>query len=318
MSDQTPMPDDAPAAVNAPQEPAPESASEPAPEQPAPLQHAVFSAEAPAPEAPAAFPAPLPPLPPALPPEPTATARPRRRTALVTAGVLVAVAACGGVGYAVLHGGDGKNGTHVAAPWTAPTPTATKAFGARSGGSHYGSLRLLLLPIPEGYGPGEDVDAYGNDVVLGVKQATDLFRGDLSDLSAKERKQLDKSIDALHIEGAGMRTYSKNTSDMEVQIRLVQMKNEEGARAQTDFFRDFSKALGVFRDGPKIKGYPKAACFLPPADKSDKLDEMTCEATEGDLMVELEVEGVKPLQKNEAAALFRKQLDRVRDPGEAV
>ncbi|SEG88733.1 hypothetical protein SAMN05216223_119129 [Actinacidiphila yanglinensis] len=252
-------------------------------------------------------------------PAPPVAPRSRRGLALGLAAALVAVVAGGGVGYAVLHDKDGgTDAKPAAAPWTSPTPTATKAFGAKSGGSHYGSLRLMLLPIPTGYSPGPDVDQYGNDVTLDAEQARALVLGDEKGMSAKERKTVGAAVDDLHIEGAGMRTYTEAAGELVVQIRIVQMKNKEAARAQTDYFSAFTKAMGVFRTGPKVKGYPKATCVLPPAEPGDKLDTMTCQATEGDLMVTMTVEGTRPLDKTTAAGLLSRQLDRIKDPGEAV
>lgn len=264
---------------------------------------------------------PAPPLPPQFPPAPAGPApvRSRRGLALGLAAALVAVVAGSGIGYAVLHGKDGKPAAkHAAGSWTEPTPTATKAFGTRSGGSHYGSPRLLLLPVPAGYMPGPDVDGYGNDVALDAKQARQLVRGDSRGLSAKERKKVDGALDDLHIESAGMRTYTDAGGEMVVQMRIVQMKNKEAAQGVTDYFTAFTKAMGVFRTGPKVKGYPKATCVLPPAESHDTLDTMTCQATEGDLMVMMTVDGTRPLEKSDAADLLRKQLDRIKDPGLTV
>ena len=266
---------------------------------------------------------PLPPQPPVAPGADAGQDAPRgrRRVALVTAAALVAVAAAGGIGYTVLHGDSGgaKAGdSSTATPWSQPTPTATKAFGARSGGSHYGSLSLLLVPVPDNYDPGPDVDAFGNDVVLDAHDAQQLVKGDLTSLSAKQRKSVQSYVDDMHIEGAGMRTYTQHDSRLVIQMEIVQMKNEEAARSDTKFFTAFTKAMGVFRKGPKIAGHPQAVCVLPPKEKGEKLDMMFCQATEGDLMVTMTANGTLPLETAEAADLLHKQLDRVQDPGQAV
>ncbi|MFI1097748.1 hypothetical protein [Streptomyces sp. NPDC020917] len=248
--------------------------------------------------------------------------RGRRRIALFTAAALVAVAAAGGVGYAVLHHGgpDGVRAGHTAAatPWPEPTPSATKAFGARSGGSHYGSLSLLLLPVPDGYRLGPDVQAFGNDAVLDAHQAQDLVKGDVTSLPAKERKAVQSGVDGLRIEGAGLRTYTQHDERLVVQMAIVQMRNKDAARSVTTFFTQFTRAMGVFRTGPRIAGHPQATCVLPPKKSGAQLDAMFCQATEGDLMVKMTVNGTLPLDKAAAADLLRRQLDRVRDPGQAV
>ncbi|MFC4030174.1 hypothetical protein ACFO3J_01660 [Streptomyces polygonati] len=264
----------------------------------------------------------LPDVPPDDPPEvPGTGSRPKRGLALGITGALVAIAAGGGIGYAVLEHDGSRGGAAAAAaarPWIAPTPSATKAFGAKSGGSHFGSLDLLLLPVDQNHKPGPDVAGYGNDAVLDAQQAQALAKGDLSWMSKKDRKKVDAAIDALHIEGEGLRTYRSWNGDLVVQMALVQMKNKEAARAEPEFFREFTKAMGIFRVGPKVQGYPQAVCVLPPAEPGDQLDSMTCEATEGDLKVTMTVHGARPLDKTSAVDLLRQQLSRIKDPGQAV
>ncbi|MYS22612.1 hypothetical protein GA0115240_142513 [Streptomyces sp. DvalAA-14] len=254
-------------------------------------------------------------------PAPAPAGRSKRGLALGIAAALVAVAAGSGIGYAVLqHDSDSKDAAAKPAstPWVAPTPSATKAFGAKSGGSHFGSLGQLLLPMPTGYHPGPDMDAYGNDTVLDAHRAQNLFKGDLSWMSKTDRKKVDAAIDKLLIEGEGIRTYTSSDGDLMVQMELVQMKNQDAAHYEPKFFGAFTKAMGVFRNGPKVKGHSQAVCVLPPADPGDKLDSMTCEATEGDLMVRMVASGTRPLEKSAAVALLSKQLDRIQDPGKAV
>ncbi len=295
------------------------------------------AAPAPVPDAPAAPPVPDPARFDAGPGEPAAactrapgaepfaapvprTPRSRRGTVFGVVGALVALAAVGGVGYGVLHGGNDRADAKPArTPWSAPTPSATKAFGAKSGGTHFGSLSLLLLPVPAGYSPGPDVQEFGNDVVLDAGKARHLVEGDVSGLSKKDRKEADQAIDDLHIEGAGMRTYTEADDELVVQIEIVQMKNKSAARAEPKFFSAFTKAMGdLFHKGPKVKGHPYASCAVPAPGKKEKLGLMLCEATEGDLMVTMTASGTVPLEKTEAADLLARQLDRIKDPGEAV
>lgn len=242
----------------------------------------------------------------------------RRGLAIGVAGALVAVAAGGGIGYAVLQQqkDDGKQAT--SRPWKAPEPSRTGEYGAQSGGSHYGALGKLLLPMPDGYVPGPDMAEYGNDAEYTGKDAVAVFQGDYAGLSKKERAQVRKAVDAMHIQGVGFRSYRNTSGSLAVNMQIVQMKNKSLARAGTDFYSAFTKALGVFRNGPKIAGHDKARCVLPPKSPGAKLDAMTCQATEGDVMVRMTVTGIAPLDKNDAADLFKKQLDRVQDPGEAA
>jgi hypothetical protein len=292
--------------------PLPELAAEPQPSLPAGAEPAPEPSVAEPPAAPA--------------PEAKAS---RRRLALGLAGALVAVAAGGGIGYAVLNQGRnqdaGKKTTGKA--WKAPEPKRTGAYGATSGGSHYGALRKLLLPMPETYVPGPDVAEFGNDAQLSGKQASDLVKERYRSLPKKQRETVRKAVDRLGIQGIGMRTYSTyggsgGATDGEaalvVEIRLLQMTNKRAARAATDFFAAATEGTGVLRKGPTIAGHPKARCVLPPLEKGVPLDSMYCEATEGDLVISLSASGTTPLQKDDAAKLLKQQLDRVKDPGEAA
>jgi hypothetical protein len=262
-------------------------------------------------------PGPLPEPPPEFLPEPPR--RSRKPLAIGLAAALVALAACGGIGYAVL-----RDDKVAAKPWKAPEPKKTGSYGAESGGSHYGRLGKLLLPIPKNYVPGPDVAEFGNDVELSGKQATALMKDTYRSLPKKQRQAAEKSIDRLYIQGIGMRTYSTYRysgapeQGLAVEIRIVQMKNKKAARSATEFYTAFAKATGVFRSGPKIAGHAAAGCFLPPKDTGVELDSMYCQATEGDLLITMKATGTTPFAKDTAADLLKKQLDRVQDPGEAV
>jgi hypothetical protein len=244
--------------------------------------------------------------------------RSRRGLALGIAAALVAVVAGGGIGFAVLEQQKDDDKQTAARPWKAPEPKKTGSFGSESGGSHYGALGKLLLPVPPAYMPGPDVGEYGNDAEFTGKQAEAVFQGDLAGLPKKQRDRLRKTVRDLHIQGVGLRTYREVTGEAVFETQIVQMKNKRAARAGTEFFSAFTKALGVFRNGPKIEGHDKARCVLPPKKPGAKLDTMICQATEGDLTVRMSVSGASPLKKDDAAELFKLQLDRVQDPGEAA
>ncbi|MFE2542996.1 hypothetical protein [Actinacidiphila glaucinigra] len=244
--------------------------------------------------------------------------RGRRGLALGIAAALVAVVAGGGIGFAVLQHqkDDGKQTSHQT--WKAPEPKKTGEYGTQSGGSHYGTLGKLLLPVPDTYMPGPDVGEFGNDAEFTGKEAVAVFEGDLAGLPKKQRDRLHKTVAGLHIQGVGLRTYREAMGAAVFETQIVQMKNKRAARAGTEFFTEFTKALGVFRNGPRIEGHDKARCVLPPKKPGAKLDTMICEATEGDLTIRMSVSGTSPLEKDDAADLFKQQLDRVQDPGEAA
>ncbi|MFF7680706.1 hypothetical protein [Actinacidiphila glaucinigra] len=244
--------------------------------------------------------------------------RSRRGVALGTAVALVAVIAGGGVGFTVLQHQKDDAKQASAQTWKAPEPKKTSEYGTKSGGSHYGTLGKLLLPVPDDYSPGPDIAEFGNDAELSAERAEELMRGDLDGVPKKQRDMVRKAVARLHIQGMGMRTYREDQSRFFVETQIVQMKNKRSAKADTEFFTAFTKALGVFRNGPKIAGHDKARCVLPPKEPGQKLDSMVCQATEGDLLIRMSVTGTSPLRKTEAADLLKQQLDRVQDPGEAA
>jgi hypothetical protein len=266
-----------------------------------------------------------PPAPPAVPPVPPARSKERRD--LIVAGALLAVAALAGGGYALFGGGSGgsdgggKPAARSAATAT-PGPTAARAYGVTAGGTHYGDLGELLLPPQPSLKPGPDVEQYGNDTVLSAAQAKAMAEGGdgAAGLSAKERRQADAELDALHIKGAALRTFRRADGSDTYAITIVQVGNKLAAGAAPEAFRKLSQGSDVFGKGPAVPGHPHAVCVVPgsaAASDGDCLQEMYCQATEGDLMVTFRVEGPR-VDRSQAVALMAEQLDRIQAPGEGV
>ncbi|MCZ2526692.1 hypothetical protein [Streptomyces sp. HB2AG] len=250
-------------------------------------------------------------------PAPAPGSRRGRWAVLGIVAALVAVAAAVGVGRVALE--QRESGTpEVEKPWTAPVPEASAEYGAGRGGSHYGPLGKLLLPLPEGYEEGPDIGAWGNDVELTGKEAREMAGRAYEGLPAKERKAALKAVEALKVKGVGARTFQDQYDhDLLVEMQLVQMR-KSGAKSLTAFRTELLEGLGVFRNGPRIKGFDEARCFLPPKEKGEGLDMMICFAYDGDLMVTMTAEGTSPLKKKDAADLLRRQLERIATPGEVV
>lgn len=327
MTDQTPeqAPEQAP-------DQTPEQAPGPTPDPtPGPAPEAEDAAEAPA-QAPAALPehpaysysssypgwaaAPV-----AQPP------RPKRRTALVVAGVLVACAALGG-GYALFgRGGDGgPSAGHSAAPSATAAPEPSASYGVTEGGTHFGDLGQLLLPRGDAYAPGADFEKYGSDTVFDAKkaQAMLLDAEGGSRLGKAERKEVDAALDAMHIKGGALRTYRSTDSGDQYVVMLTQVGNKLAAQRAPEDFRKFTKDSDFVRKGPAVPHYPHAVCVLPGStlkeadDRFDWFDTMYCEATEGDLVIRFQAEGTSPMERDEAARFLAEQLDRVKAPGESI
>ncbi|MFF4381001.1 hypothetical protein [Kitasatospora sp. NPDC001547] len=271
-----------------------------------------------APEAPAApepTPAPEAPAPPSPPPSP-ASRRLLRAGAATAAAALVGVAI--GVGIIKTQYDDDPAPAVAAAPAAAPVPTATATpYGAKSNGSHFGSLRDLLLPVPAGYQPGPDDGGYGNDTELNREQLSAELDADLQQLPKEKRDTMRSYWEGMHVKATGVRTYRADGDDLVIGLKLRQFNQQEVQRIN-EYTAVFTGDTGLFRVGPAVPGHPEAHCYLMPAPPSAPIDYLECSAAEGDLLVIMSAEGVAPLPKDRIVALFTLQLDRLARPGASV
>ncbi|MCD0482290.1 hypothetical protein LO771_07650 [Streptacidiphilus sp. ASG 303] len=271
---------------------------------------------------PVAPPVALPAPPPVPPPAPRAGQRPaRRRTALRALAAVAAAAAAGaGIGEVLLHTAYRDAGAAAAAPAAAApaaAPSPSPSFGARSNGNHFGPLRGLLLPVPDGYRPGPDHGELGNDTELDGGQLAARMRQALREVPRKNRSRVESAWRSLHLRASGLRTYRSDDGAFMVEMSLDQF-NQHAVKAAGAFESALVDVSGAFRRGPAVPGHPGARCVLPPVEPSAQIDYMTCFAAEGDLLVTMETTGVAPLNKDQAVQLFKSQLDRLAPPGAAV
>jgi hypothetical protein len=250
-------------------------------------------------------------------PAPAAGARPR--TALkALAAVLAAVVAGVGIGEVILHTAY-QDDTAATASGPAATASPSPSYGAKSNGNHFGSLRDLMLPVPEDYELGPDHGELGNDTVLDAKQVSARLNQALKTVPRKSRRRVESAWQSLHLRASAVRTYKADDNTFMVEMRLDQF-NQQAVKATTAISGAFIDYSGAFRRGPAIAGHPGARCVLPPLEPSAEIDYMTCFAAVGDLMVTMEVTGVAPLNqgKEMAARLLKAQLDRLAIPGAVV
>ena len=245
------------------------------------------------------------------------------RIAAIAGVVLLSLAVVGGVGYTVVtvNGADRDAGDAV---WTFPKVSSEKAEGA----AKPTELAAALVPytLDDGWSEGPDIAEYGYDTAFTGAQATALRKEALKELPLKQRKPLEKAIDKQHTKGLAMRSYvSSNQQALgytdkasTVNIVLSQIADTSAVRNASRFQNEFLDALGVFRPGPKIKGYKNAECFLSPKDTEEKIDTVYCSAYQGEVLVTLTAQSPKPLQTSAIGRLLKEQLDRIKNPGEAV
>ncbi|MFD8788955.1 hypothetical protein [Kitasatospora sp. NPDC059599] len=299
MNDDTVTP--APGAPHA-EAPAPEAPNSTAPHAEAPDSAATHPEAPEAPHADATHPA-----------APNAASRRLLRAGAATAAAAL-VGVVIGIGIIKTQYDDPAPAT-AAAPSTGPTPTATATpYGAKSNGSHFGSLRDLLLPVPAGYEPGPDDGVYGNDTELNGEQLSAQLDAELQQVPKEKRDKLRSYWEGLHVKATGVRTYLAGSDDLVIGLKLRQFNQQEVQRIN-EYTAVFTGDTGLFRIGPSIPGHPEAHCYLMPAPPSAPIDYLECSAAEGDLLVVMNAEGVAPLPKDKIVALFTLQLDRLARPG---
>lgn len=180
-------------------------------------------------------------------------------------------------------------------------------------------LSKLMLPVPAGYRLGPDVEELGNDGEVSGKEAAAAMKESNRGLAGKQRRELDKRVDKLHVQGFAARSYVSDSNDLVVETQIMRMKDKKAVRDLHTFRTELFDAVGIFRDGPKIKGQTrKATCFLMPKDSKDELENMLCMAYDGELVISLSAAGIKPFDKAAAAELLKDQLEHITSPGEYV
>ncbi|GAA1140950.1 hypothetical protein F4556_003504 [Kitasatospora gansuensis] len=260
------------------------------------------------------------PLPAQLEDQPPAPRRALHPALRAGAAVLAAAVLGVGIGVGILrtqYSDEDTAPVAAATPSTAPGASASPSFGAKSNGTHFGSLRELLLPMPEQYRLGPDAGTYGNDTDLTEDQRKSWVEDQVRGLPKKLQDALRKEWESTPLKGGGVRTYISPTGDYTVTVWLLQY-HQDAVKADAAWNSVLASDSGLFRLGPKVPGHEQASCFLPDADPGDKIDRLVCSAAEGDLRVEMEVEGIAPLPKDKAVNLFSRQLDRLARPGASV
>ncbi|MGA5425122.1 hypothetical protein [Streptomyces lavendulocolor] len=202
---------------------------------------------------------------------------------------------------------------------TSPSADAEPPSGRHSAGRADSELSRMLLPVPDGYRLGPDIDEYGNDSELSGAQATALLRARAGQgLTGPERREQDEYFGKLRLKGIAARSYVNDTSDLVMETMIIRTGNRQAVQAAYALQIRGYDALGIFRAGPKVDGPHKASCYLRPEDKSSKLDSMTCVAVHGELLVNMRAYGPKPLATTTAVKLLEEQLGHIASPAVSI
>ncbi|MEU7512033.1 hypothetical protein AB0B13_08500 [Streptomyces sp. NPDC042898] len=255
------------------------------------------------------------------------TGRKRRLLKNALTSVLVLGAVGGGVAYTAVTV-DGADRTAPTTAWAEPTAGGTPGEDPAAGiarGRASTPLSKLLLPMPFGYELGSDIEGYGNDGELGAREAAALFKETGKGVYGKKRREYEKQVDALGIQGMAMRSYATYDSDLQVEVLVLRMKDKKSVREFFDLRKDFSEFVGL-RKGAKVKEHARnAACYLLPeptaGDKEHKdaqLRGTTCTAYDGEVLISAMAFGAAPVDQKAVAELVEKQLRHIESPGEYV
>jgi hypothetical protein len=276
--------------------------------------------------APFAEPGPMPmPMPMPMPPMllapaelPTPPAAPRSRRGLFVAGWLVSALAVGtGVGFGILAAtGTSKSSAMpviavptAANPAASPSPSITS--GVRPDGTHYGSVKDFLLPVPDGFKPGPDEGAFGNDSSIPPDQSDPTVELLFGKLPASDMTTAQGALTAGHMSDGAVRTYSNQAGTLDISVTVLRLDPAQSAESTSQFER-VVKQSRIFRNGPKVPGHSDAFCVLPMTRVGDTLDGMICLATVGDTFAIVRAEGAVPLDTNAVTTLVGRQLDKLK------
>ncbi|WP_157436525.1 hypothetical protein [Actinospica robiniae] len=221
------------------------------------------------------------------------------------------------VGVCVVHARDVTHGQQQAVADAAASAQArtnaiqTPITGAvRSDGSHYGSLFAYLLPLPTGYSLGPDIGTIGDNNYISAAQVDAQIQGQLLSLPKNDMASTKGTLADLHLQGIAVRTMVNEPGTEEIDFELMQL-DPKAAASDEKSLGSLVDGLG-YRQGTSVPGYGTAKCVLPPSLGSDRVDEMLCAASYGDVEVVVEVSGAAPLDQGSAVKMIARQLDRLK------
>ena len=234
---------------------------------------------------------------------------------LAVVGAVASLAVGAGIGAYVVHGRDTNRTNQISAiraadaAQLAKLTTQVKA-GARSDGSHYGSLFAYLPPMPADWIIGPEVGTSGNNNFISGAQITADVQSSLLNVPKSDMSSTESTLADLHLQGVAVRSMLNSTDSLQLDFTLLQLDPTQASADQ--------KSLGVlvdglgFRQGASVPGYPAATCVLPPGLGSDSIDAMVCIASYGDVEAIVQAEGTAPLDQNTTVQMVAQQLDRLK------
>ncbi|MFJ5926809.1 hypothetical protein ACIQF6_29870 [Kitasatospora sp. NPDC092948] len=240
-------------------------------------------------------------------------AKPRRTVQKAVAAVVAAALVGVGIGEVIIKVHYKDSPAPVAAV-PAPSASASEPWGAKSNGNHFGSMRDLLLPVPSGWRLGPDYKSIGNDNEIRDEDLATALQEIVADIPEKYRKDAEGVLSSLHLQAIGARSLVASDNRSMVTLVLSQF-NQQAVAAENNSYGKWYTDNELYRLGPGVPGHPEAHCALPTLKAGDQLDYFQCYAGVGDLLVQMEVAEVAPLDQGTVVDLFRQQLERLATPG---
>jgi hypothetical protein len=239
----------------------------------------------------------------------------RRRGVFIAAWLVSALAVGTGAGFGILAAtGTSKGSTTAfgvpttASPTPTPTPSPSVTSGVRPDGTHYGSVKDFLLPIPDGYKAGPDEGDFGNDGSIPADQADPTVELLFGKLPASDMSTAQGALTSGRMSDGAVRTYESQSGELDISVTVLRLDPAQSAES-TKQFESVVKLSRAFRSGPKVPGHPDALCVLPATAVGETLDGMICLGTVGDTFAVARAEGSVPLDASAVTELFGRQLD---------
>ncbi|WLQ35271.1 hypothetical protein P8A18_18405 [Streptomyces castrisilvae] len=243
-----------------------------------------------------------------------------RRVVLTAVPVVLVLAAVGGAAAYTKTTVDDADRTVTTQLWEEPAHEPGKdPAGDVARGRASTELSKLLLPVPPGYRLGPDSGTYGNDAEVSGRAAAAEMKEGGRGLSGRQRRDFEKRVDKLRVQGLAVRTYTSDDNDLVIATQLVRMKDRKALKDLYSFRAGLFDSIDALRDGPKIDGHKKnAKCFRDPKNSKQRIEGMFCMAYEGEVMVTFSASGTKPFDKAAVAELVKDQLNHITSPGEYI
>jgi hypothetical protein len=250
--------------------------------------------------------------------KPARTGRPALRRFLPVA-VVLAVIGAGAVYVADAIHGAGRHASTVT--WGEPVKQSADPASPTGRGRASTPRSRMLLPVPKDYRLGPEVQEHGNDFEFSGERASELMKRQGGDeLSEQQRREFERVIDSLRVDGIAVRSYASAFDNFSVRIALMKVGNQQQARRLAESLH--RAELEGAEKGPRIEGHQDARCFMEPEDPENLylgiIKGISCTVSKGRLLVMAVITGPDPLDTANAIDLVKQQLDRIAPQGESV